>query len=80
MNATGFSDDELKYNNMGSANDPDAPESFYEKWAMNSYFTRIGYSYDEKYLATLTARVDGSSRFGAFFKLELFGTTYRSRT
>lgn len=29
-----------------------------------SYFSRINYKYQEKYLATLSARVDGSSRFG----------------
>lgn len=29
-----------------------------------SYFARVNYKYGEKYLATLSARVDGSSRFG----------------
>lgn len=29
-----------------------------------SYFSRINYKYADKYLATLSARVDGSSRFG----------------
>lgn len=61
---SGFSDDFFKYNNMGAASDPDAPGSSYERWSMNSYFFRFGYSYKDKYLATLTARADGSSRFG----------------
>ncbi len=61
---SGFSDDFFKYNNMGAASDPDAPGSYYESWAMNSYFFRFGYSYKDKYLATITGRADGSSRFG----------------
>ncbi|HZE82811.1 MAG TPA: SusC/RagA family TonB-linked outer membrane protein, partial [Puia sp.] len=28
-----------------------------------SYFSRIGYKYDEKYILSLTGRIDGSSRF-----------------
>ncbi|MCG8308805.1 MAG: TonB-dependent receptor, partial [Cytophagales bacterium] len=60
----GFADDFFKYNNMGAATIPDPPSSGYEKWSMNSYFLRIGYTYRNKYLATITARADGSSRFG----------------
>ena len=30
-----------------------------------SYFTRVNYKFNEKYLLSLSARVDGSSRFGA---------------
>lgn len=31
-------------------------------WALSSVFARVGYSYDDKYLATFTFRRDGSSR------------------
>lgn len=34
------------------------------QWAMASYFGRLNYSYDDRYLLTATYRVDGSSRFG----------------
>lgn len=64
MSTEGFSDDFFKYNNMGAASNPGAPSSYYDKWSMNSYFFRVGYSYKDKYLATVTARADGSSRFG----------------
>nr|MBD3621085.1 TonB-dependent receptor [Sunxiuqinia sp.] len=64
INVSGFSDDFFKYNNVGAASNPSAPGSYYERWAMNSYFFRFGYSYKDKYLATVTARADGSSRFG----------------
>jgi len=72
VSSTGFSDDFYKYNNIGAGSDPDAPASGAEKWSMNSYFFRYGYSYKNKYLATLTARVDGSSRFGKNKKYGFF--------
>ena len=34
------------------------------EYAMNSYFGRLNYNFDEKYLVSATLRVDGSSRFG----------------
>ncbi len=34
-------------------------------WALESYFARLNYAYSDKYLASFSARVDGSSRFGA---------------
>ncbi|MHA6246916.1 SusC/RagA family TonB-linked outer membrane protein [Pontibacter sp. CAU 1760] len=64
VEARGFADDFFKYNRIQAASQPGAPESYYDKWAMNSYFLRSGYAYDDKYLITLTGRVDGSSRFG----------------
>ncbi len=72
MSAQGFSDDFLKYNNMGSATYPNALSSGYERWAMNSYFFRFGYTNNNKYLATFTVRADGSSRFGKNNKFGFF--------
>lgn len=37
-------------------------EGSYEKWDILSYMGRINYGFDERYLLTLTMRVDGSSR------------------
>lgn len=37
-----------------------------------SYFSRIGYKYNNKYLLNLTGRIDGSSRFGANHKFGSF--------
>jgi TonB-linked SusC/RagA family outer membrane protein len=34
-------------------------------WALSSYFFRSNYTYDNRYLVTLTGRIDGSSRFGS---------------
>ncbi len=33
-------------------------------WALLSYFGRLNYGFDDRYLLTATVRVDGSSRFG----------------
>lgn len=33
-------------------------------WALASYFGRLNYSYDDRYLLTATFRADGSSKFG----------------
>ena len=40
--------------------------------ALNSYFSRVNYSYKDKYLLTLTGRVDGSSKFGSNNKYGFF--------
>ncbi len=34
-------------------------------WALMSYFGRMNYNFDDRYLVTATVRTDGSSRFGA---------------
>ncbi len=41
------------------------PTSNADKNTLASYFTRLNYRLNEKYLATFTVRADGSSRFGA---------------
>ena len=67
-----FSDDYYSYNNLGAGGQPSAPTSSYDRWAINSYFARVGYNLADKYLLTLTERVDGSSRFGANNKYGYF--------
>ncbi|MCC5908450.1 MAG: TonB-dependent receptor [Balneolaceae bacterium] len=36
-----------------------------EQWGIESYFSRLTYSFDDRYILEASARVDGSSRFGA---------------
>jgi TonB-linked SusC/RagA family outer membrane protein len=36
-----------------------------QKWALVSYFARVNYEYEHKYLAGVTYRIDGSSRFSS---------------
>ncbi|WP_198664939.1 SusC/RagA family TonB-linked outer membrane protein [Lewinella sp. IMCC34191] len=65
ISVRGFADDFFRFNNLGAASQPEAPYSGYTDWTLNSYFLRGSYSYDDRYLLTLTGRVDGSSRFGS---------------
>ena len=57
----GFFDDFYQDNNMAIGTLPSVPESEWTRWAMNSYFLRFAYTYNDRYSATVTGRVDGSS-------------------
>lgn len=63
-NASGFVNDELSFNNL-SAGSTLTSNSYTDRYALNSQMGRINYSYNSKYLLTLTARRDGSSVMGA---------------
>ncbi|RAV28145.1 SusC/RagA family TonB-linked outer membrane protein [Sinomicrobium soli] len=68
----GFNDDFYMWNNLEAGSNPLTPTSLNEKWAMNSYFARVNYSLMNKYLFTVTGRLDGSSKFGADKKRAFF--------
>ncbi|RYZ57809.1 MAG: TonB-dependent receptor [Chitinophagaceae bacterium] len=63
-NATGFINDLLSYHNLG-AGAVQSSSSFQDGQNSLSQMGRINYSYDSRYLLTVTARRDGSSVFGA---------------
>ncbi|GAA0546224.1 SusC/RagA family TonB-linked outer membrane protein [Chitinophaga japonensis] len=63
--ASGFPTDELSYKNMSLANRRDYILSDYYNWAVNSYLGRVIYKFRQRYIFNVTARYDGSSRFGA---------------
>lgn len=48
------------------------PDSFLLHNRLISFFTRLNYNYDEKYLVTLSLRRDGSTRFGLANRWGLF--------
>ena len=69
MNANTLPADYMFYYNLGLANTSDATisnipnnASFYRKSGIVSYMGRINYGFADRYLITLTARADGSSR------------------
>ena len=62
--AVGFVNDELGLDNIG-AGATQTSGSYRDRYGLNSQMGRLFYSYDSKYLLTLTARRDGSSVFGA---------------
>ena len=71
--------DNFEYNNIAVQGVPVEGQEFYNagnagsvlgvgsnliQWTLNSYMVRLNYDYNDKYLVTVTARRDGSSRFG----------------
>lgn len=48
---------------IGASLEPRVEDSEFNEWALDSYFGRINYIYDSRYIAGVTYRVDGSSKF-----------------
>ncbi len=70
--SSGYTSDFYQYNNLGVGSQPSTVSSGYSSFKTNSYFSRLDYAYDEKYLVTVSSRYDGSSIFGADNKYALF--------
>jgi TonB-linked SusC/RagA family outer membrane protein len=68
-----YFDDFYKWHNesVGTATRPN-PTSSDGQNSLNSYFARVNYSYKGRYLATVTGRYDGSSKFGKNSKYGFF--------
>ncbi|RYY55087.1 MAG: SusC/RagA family TonB-linked outer membrane protein [Chitinophagaceae bacterium] len=62
-NGTGFLSDATNTGNLGGAATPGIPSSGYGRWVLLSYLARLNYTLNDKYLATLSFRRDGSSRY-----------------
>jgi len=60
------------YHNLGSADRIDHRSSSLSEWTLESYMLRANYAYDNRYLLTLTGRVDGSSRLASGNEYGLF--------
>lgn len=67
-----FSNDFYQDFNMSAGTVPSSPVSYWERWAMNSYFLRFAYTWKDRYSATVTGRYDGSSKFGENNKYAFF--------
>jgi len=65
LNATGsgYVSDVPESFDIGAASTQGVPSSSYSKWALLSYLARVNYSLSDKYLATVSFRADGSSRY-----------------
>lgn len=61
MRGESFASEDLEY--LVSAVEKISADAIYSESVINSYFGRIKYSYKNKYIATINARYDGSSRF-----------------
>ncbi|WP_114938933.1 SusC/RagA family TonB-linked outer membrane protein [Mucilaginibacter endophyticus] len=60
------------YKKLNSAADITGAASNSTSYSLLSYFARANYKYDDKYLLTLSGRIDGSSRFGANHRYGFF--------
>ena len=58
-----FYNDDLQALSQGANNSTQTAQGSYTEWGLRSFFTRINYDYEGKYLLELNARYDGSSRF-----------------
>ncbi|MFT3946148.1 MAG: TonB-dependent receptor [Agriterribacter sp.] len=67
-----YSTDYFLYNNLGAGSLNSGFGSGASSFAFNSYFGRVNYTFKDKYLVTVTGRVDGSSRFGDNHKYAFF--------
>ena len=70
--ATGFSNDDLSFNAIGSAVEHGVPTYELSERKMLSYLARVRYNYKDRYLFTAAVRVDGSSVFGDGNKYGVF--------
>jgi TonB-linked SusC/RagA family outer membrane protein len=68
----GFATDYFGFNNLGAAATLSSIGSGASEFSFNSYFGRVNYTFKNKYLATLTGRADGSSKFGENNKFAFF--------
>lgn len=69
---TGFLRDVYETNNLGVASTPGTPSSGYSDYRMASFLGRANYNLMERYLLTVTARYDDSSKFSKNHKFAFF--------
>ncbi len=70
--ASGFPTDAFLWWNMGAATGIPTYDSYLTKSKLSSYYGRLNYGLNGKYLLTFNARYDGSSRFAANQKWAFF--------
>jgi TonB-linked SusC/RagA family outer membrane protein len=68
----GLLDNAYSYYNLGVGATPNTPSSDYQEYALLSYFVRANYTFKDRYLLTVTDRIDGASRFGSDYKYANF--------
>ncbi len=72
MHAAGLPYERQQFYDIGSATHIDGLYSHLSRWALQSYMARLNYAFKDKYLLTLTSRVDGSSRLARGHKYAMF--------
>lgn len=64
VGGTGFSTPDFRYLDAAAVIDQDYTESSYSEFGLESFFGRVKYNYENKYLFSVSMRRDGSSNFG----------------
>lgn len=67
-----FATDYFGFDNLGAGATLPTVTSSAQRFAFNSYFGRVNYTLNDKYLLTFTGRADGSSKFGENHKYAFF--------
>ena len=62
INGSHFRDDKIHTLNAANKISWDGTGSGASQWAISSYFARVSYNYDSKYMLTMNMRADGSSK------------------
>ncbi|HTE27976.1 SusC/RagA family TonB-linked outer membrane protein [Flavitalea sp.] len=70
--AQNFFDDYFSFNNLQAGSVWEQPTSGTDRNQLNSFYTRVNYNFDNRYLFGASLRADGSSRFGANSKYGIF--------
>lgn len=70
INAQGFPSDQ--FTKLSVAAQVTSASTSGSSWGLASYFFRGNYTFDDRYLFTVTGRLDGSSRFGENFRYGFF--------
>lgn len=61
---SGFGFPSYAIHELSAASNYTVNQTFSDQWTLASYFARVNFTYDDKYLLTGSIRRDGSSRFG----------------
>lgn len=69
---SGFLSDQFSFNSIQAASTVENRSNFREQNRLISWFGRVNYNFDSKYLVSLSIRRDGSSRFGSGNKWGVF--------
>ena len=72
MQVTGLPYEHQKFFDLGSGLKPDWLGSGLSAWALQSFMARVNYTFKDRYLLTVSSRVDGSSRLAAGQKYGMF--------
>lgn len=67
-----FVTDILTFNNLQSGSSPLIPNSSASEWGIASFLGRVNYTFDNKYLFTVSGRYDGASRLAVGNKWNFF--------